>query len=82
MASNFKSADGCASFAGFVRMAISLAHWLLCRGDRCWNYSTQVGVDHEHLSLCERCAPVIRGMGFRLPQAEAAAEEEKAAVPL
>ena len=34
---------------------------------RCWNYSDAVGADSEHPALCERCAPVIRDMGFKLP---------------
>jgi isoleucyl-tRNA synthetase len=54
---------------------------------RCWNYSTEVGVvDAEHAELCERCSPVVRGMGFSLPGAgagqaavAAAAAGEKAA---
>lgn len=28
--------------------------------ERCWTYSTYVGKDTEHSSLCERCAEVIR----------------------
>lgn len=40
---------------------------------RCWNYSTAVGNDAEHPALCERCAPVIRDMGFQLPQSAVAA---------
>ncbi|EIE27214.1 isoleucyl-tRNA synthetase [Coccomyxa subellipsoidea C-169] len=48
---------------------------------KCWNYSTQVGCDHDHSQLCERCAPVIRGMGFELPAAVVPAPEA-AAVPL
>lgn len=34
---------------------------------RCWNYSSAVGTDSEHPALCERCAPVIRDLGFKLP---------------
>ena len=51
---------------------------------RCWNYSTRVGHDAEHAQLCERCAPVIRGMGFQLPSngVAAAAAAEPAAVTL
>ena len=53
---------------------------------RCWNYSTQVGGDAEHPLLCERCAPVIRGMGFQLPGSNGVAaqlaEAAQAAVPL
>jgi len=40
---------------------------------RCWNYSTQVGADEGHPSLCERCSPVIRDMGFTLPTPAAVA---------
>jgi isoleucyl-tRNA synthetase len=28
--------------------------------ERCWNYSTRVGEDAEHPTLCERCAPVVK----------------------
>jgi isoleucyl-tRNA synthetase len=28
--------------------------------ERCWNYSTRVGEDREHPTLCERCAPVVK----------------------
>lgn len=49
---------------------------------RCWNYSTRVGQDTEHPQLCERCLPVIRGMGFELPPSNGvAAPAEAAAVP-
>ncbi len=27
---------------------------------RCWNYSTQVGQDKEHVTLCERCLPIVK----------------------
>jgi isoleucyl-tRNA synthetase len=27
---------------------------------RCWNFSTQVGHDRQHPTLCERCSPVVR----------------------
>jgi isoleucyl-tRNA synthetase len=30
--------------------------------DRCWNYSTRVGEDAKYLTVCERCAPVLRGI--------------------
>ena len=38
---------------------------------RCWNYSTEVGSVAEHPTLCERCIPVIRDMGFQLVPPEA-----------
>ena len=33
--------------------------------DRCWNYSTHVGEDHDHPTLCERCAPIVKVSGFK-----------------
>ncbi len=40
---------------------------------RCWNYSEEVGAAADHPLLCERCVPVMHGMGFALPaQADAA----------
>ena len=30
--------------------------------ERCWNYSTRVGEDPKYPTLCERCAPVVRGL--------------------
>ena len=57
--------------------------WLHMR--RCWNYSTRVGQDASHPQLCERCAPVIRGMGFELPSSGngvASAPAQEAAVHL
>lgn len=27
--------------------------------ERCWTYSSTVGVDHKHSTLCERCAKVV-----------------------
>jgi isoleucyl-tRNA synthetase len=30
---------------------------------RCWNYSERVGEDPDHPEACERCAPVVRGLG-------------------
>ncbi|NET58889.1 MAG: isoleucine--tRNA ligase [Symploca sp. SIO2E6] len=29
--------------------------------DRCWNYSTSVGTNPEHPTLCDRCVPALRG---------------------
>ena len=51
-------------------------------GRRCWNYSTKVGQDAAHPQLCERCLPVIRGMGFEIPPSNGVlAPAEAAAVP-
>ena len=30
--------------------------------ERCWIYSTELGTDAEHPTLCPRCAAVIKGM--------------------
>ena len=30
--------------------------------ERCWNYSIQVGMDKEFVTLCERCAPVVHSL--------------------
>ncbi len=30
--------------------------------ERCWNHSTQVGVDTHYVTLCERCVPVVKEM--------------------
>jgi isoleucyl-tRNA synthetase len=32
--------------------------------ERCWNYSTQVGVDAEYPTVCERCSAALHEMGF------------------
>ncbi|NES24972.1 MAG: hypothetical protein F6K41_40205 [Symploca sp. SIO3E6] len=29
--------------------------------DRCWNYSTSVGTNSEHPTLCDRCVPALSG---------------------
>jgi isoleucyl-tRNA synthetase len=31
--------------------------------ERCWNYSTHVGEDKEHPTVCERCSAVLREIG-------------------
>ena len=31
---------------------------------RCWNYSTRVGEDQNHPTICERCVGFIREMGL------------------
>jgi isoleucyl-tRNA synthetase len=35
--------------------------WRKC--ERCWTWSPRVGEDRDHPALCERCAPVVRGLG-------------------
>lgn len=56
--------------AGSIVAGVTRAEGTKCQ--RCWNYSTQVGQDRDHPSLCERCSPVIRDMGFKLPSPEPA----------
>lgn len=57
---------------GLGRVVIGVARADGSRCNRCWNYSTGVGADAEHPLLCERCLPVVRGLGFK-PAAQAAA---------
>ncbi len=45
-----------------------------CKCARCWSYSGAVGADAEHPALCERCSPVVRGLGFASPTARPAPE--------
>lgn len=50
---------------GEVTVGVSRAGGSKCA--RCWNYSGSLGGDGGHPELCERCTPVIRAMGFKLP---------------
>ena len=52
---------GCAPGA-LVTVGVSRADGRKC--ERCWNYSTLVGRDGAHPALCERCVPVVVGMGM------------------
>src|SRR5579863_3261017 len=53
--------------SGELRVEVSKADGLKC--ERCWNYSTRVGEDAKYPTVCERCAPVLREMGFEPPAA-------------
>jgi isoleucyl-tRNA synthetase len=33
--------------------------------ERCWNYSIHVGEDPDYPSVCERCAPVLKGIAAK-----------------
>ena len=46
---------------GAVHIEINKADGLKC--ERCWNYSTRVGDDKEHPTVCERCSAVLRELG-------------------
>eukprot|EP00882_Tetradesmus_deserticola_P013597 GHRQ01014436.1.p2 GENE.GHRQ01014436.1~~GHRQ01014436.1.p2 ORF type:complete len:211 (+),score=136.23 GHRQ01014436.1:1-633(+) len=62
------SVDTGAEVAGVVTVGVRRAVGSKCA--RCWMYSTQVGgVSAEHPKLCERCLPVVEGLGFKLPGA-------------
>ena len=43
---------------GAVAVYVGKAQGQKCA--RCWNFSTQVGEDAEHPTLCERCVPVLK----------------------
>jgi isoleucyl-tRNA synthetase len=53
--------------SGELKVEVSKADGLKC--ERCWNYSTRVGEDAKYPTVCERCAPVLREMGFEPPPA-------------
>ena len=53
--------------AGELKVEVSKANGVKC--ERCWNYSTRVGEDAKYPTVCERCAPVLREMGFEPPPA-------------
>ena len=67
--------------AGAVTIGVARAAGRKCA--RCWNFSAAVGsADAEHPELCERCAPVVRAQGFKLPNVAAAAAAAPAAAPV
>jgi isoleucyl-tRNA synthetase len=43
---------------GSVRVEIKKADGTKC--ERCWNYSTRVGEDKNHPTICERCSAVLK----------------------
>ena len=43
-----------------LAIGVEKAHGEKC--ERCWIYSTELGTDAEHPTLCPRCAAVIKGM--------------------
>eukprot|EP00747_Dinoflagellata_sp_TGD_P030704 gnl/TRDRNA2_/TRDRNA2_134807_c0_seq1.p1 gnl/TRDRNA2_/TRDRNA2_134807_c0~~gnl/TRDRNA2_/TRDRNA2_134807_c0_seq1.p1 ORF type:complete len:1125 (+),score=210.26 gnl/TRDRNA2_/TRDRNA2_134807_c0_seq1:64-3438(+) len=42
--------------------------------ERCWHYSESVGTDDNHDTLCERCIPVVVGLGMEKRPEMAVAE--------
>ena len=49
-----------ANVAGSVGIQVSKADGKKC--DRCWNFSTHVGEDEKHPTVCERCSAVLKDM--------------------
>ena len=49
-----------ANDSGPVGIQVSKADGKKC--DRCWNYSTHVGEDEKHPTVCERCSAVLKDM--------------------
>ena len=45
-----------------LRLRVTHAEGEKC--ERCWNYSALVGTDTNHPTLCERCIPVVDGLGL------------------
>jgi isoleucyl-tRNA synthetase len=46
---------------GAVHVEVKKADGAKC--ERCWNYSTRVGEDKEHPTVCERCSAVLKELG-------------------
>lgn len=67
--------------AGEVTVGVSKAAGAKC--DRCWNFSQLVGRDKAHPLLCQRCVPVVVGLGMAAapaaPSSAAPAEPAAAA---
>ncbi len=42
-------------------LSVEVEHADGSKCERCWNYSTEVGKDTGLPTLCERCAPIVRG---------------------
>ena len=43
-----------------ISVEVSKAAGLKC--ERCWNYSTRVGEDAKHPTVCERCSAALKEM--------------------
>jgi isoleucyl-tRNA synthetase len=43
-----------------ITVQVSKADGLKC--ERCWNYSTRVGEDSAHPTVCERCSAALKEM--------------------
>lgn len=47
------------SMAGVGEVVVGLARASGIKCERCWNYSEHVGEHPVHVTLCERCTPVV-----------------------
>ena len=52
---------GSGNGTGGVHVEVKKAEGLKC--ERCWNYSTHVGEDKNHPTVCERCSAVLKEIG-------------------
>jgi len=64
---------------GDITVGVSRASGTKCA--RCWNFSEAVGTTGgaEYPDLCERCTPIVKGMGFKpisMPASPAAAAKQ------
>jgi isoleucyl-tRNA synthetase len=50
--------EGAGNGTGSVHVEVKKADGSKC--ERCWNYSTHVGEDPKHPTVCERCAAVLK----------------------
>jgi isoleucyl-tRNA synthetase len=53
--------QGSGNGTGSLHVEIKKADGLKC--ERCWNYSTRVGEDKAHPTVCERCSAVLKEIG-------------------
>jgi isoleucyl-tRNA synthetase len=59
--SGAKVEKGEGEFKGTVEgLSVSVAPADGAKCERCWSYSTEVGTDSEHPTLCPRCAKIIK----------------------
>ncbi|MEQ8821459.1 MAG: isoleucine--tRNA ligase [Sumerlaeia bacterium] len=45
-----------------LKLSIRIDHAEGAKCERCWTWTPEVGSDHEHPSLCPRCASVVRSI--------------------
>ena len=48
------------AYTAYLAIGVEKAHGEKC--ERCWIYSTELGTDAEHPTLCPRCTAVIKAM--------------------